>query len=484
MTASGPPKDPHVGTVVMGKYAVLTKLGEGGMGRIYEAENASIGRRVALKILNPAFATNEEAGRRFALEARAAAQIGHPNIIDVLDMGRTEEGVPVIVMERLEGEDLLALIGRAAPMRPALAIDIAQQVLGGLGAAHAVGIVHRDLKPENVFLTRKGQRTEFVKILDFGVALFHSASDARSSRITRDGSVVGTPAYMSPEQAAGATDVDRRTDVYAVGVLLYEMLAGRLPYDGKSYNEIIVAIASRDPAPLAEVAGWIPSDLAAVVARAMARDPSGRFQTAHELSAALDPFVDAIEIEVPASLPVRPSIPGLAIPRENAPTMDAPVPLPTPAIGPRPRRVGLYALAAAVAAAGVVSAIALGGSSGDATPRARPAPRAARTNEPARSTAPEARLVSLDVSSNVAGARVLLDGREMGTTPLHSVVAEDDGAHVLRVEAEGHVASERTVPLAAPVQLVVDLSPVAPAAPAKGARKGRKRGLIFDEDVY
>ncbi|MBI2897316.1 MAG: serine/threonine protein kinase [Deltaproteobacteria bacterium] len=526
-----------VGKIISGKYLVLGRLGTGGMGTIYDCENVAVGRKVALKVLNPLHKARAEAVGRFEREARAAARIGHPNIIDVLDLGRTDDGVPYIVMERLSGEDLFALLDRSGPLQPALAIDIIGQVLGALGAAHAAGIVHRDLKPDNVFLARRGPRADFVKVLDFGVAKFHDAALGETRRLTRDGSVLGTPSYMSPEQAAGSRDIDARSDLYSVGALLYEMLSGTLAYEGENYNEVIAAIITREPRPLREVAPWVTEGLAAVISRAMARDPNARFQTAAELQAALEPYSDVMELEVPDaagssgrwSPGQKASMPTMDLPGEPAPgapgtpssSMIRAIPVVDQMVvgeeaaedidrGGR-RRVAFVAI-------GAVSVLAIGLGALLLT-RADEGPSDARADEPGGRGSvapPAAQSISVEVESNAVGARVLLDGRALGVTPLHRPVPRADGDHVLRLEAAGFESTERSIPLASDLHLVIDLRrseapppaappPAAPSPPAsldKGpARPGRGRPagrplevpgggrppakrLIFDDNVY
>jgi serine/threonine-protein kinase len=478
----------RVGAVLSGKYRVLKELGAGGMGTVYLAEHVEIGRRVAVKVLNSAFAGQSDAVNRFQREARAAAQIGHPNIVEILDMGRTDEGVPYMVMELLEGEDLLKLMGRTGRIPPGQAVDIVVQVLSAIGVAHAIGIIHRDLKPENVFLARRGARTDFVKVLDFGVAKFHDAISSTSGRLTRDGTLVGTPAYMSPEQARGSKKVDARSDLYAVGVVMYEMLSSRLPHSGESYNEMIVAIAGTEPPGLSTVAPWVPPGLSKVVARAMARDPDARFQTASQMSDALQPFVEAVEIDVPLATGTPPVVPAPTVAIEARPSMSTAVQT-TSSRARLPLVAAAAALVLVVAGAGAYWALAptdgaAHAEDASASPLVVPSPPVLAA-PPA--TAAPAGVVSLDVESNAPGARVLLDGEPVGVAPLHSVVPERGGMHVLRVEAEGFAPAERTVPLSGPVRISIDLQPLGGPAPApakRAKRPGKAPGLLYDEDVY
>ncbi len=493
-------QDERLGTLLSAKYRLDRVLGVGGMGTVYAAENVAIGRPVAVKVLAATYANHPHALARFAREARAAARIGHPNIVDVLDMGSTDDGLPYIVLERLEGQDLHARLSRTGPLDPALAVDTACQVLSGLGAAHAAGIVHRDLKPENVFLTPRGSRLDFVKILDFGVAKFHDALEASAVRMTRDGTILGTPGYMSPEQAVGSTAVDARSDLYSVGVLLYEMLSGELPYPGQNYNEVIVAIAMSDPRALREIAPQVPVGLASIVARAMSRAPADRFQTAAEFKDALDPFGEVLDVEVTdgngkpfgriSILSPIPTPPDFVRPAAR-PTPDRGI-LPTitatnPSMSPRrSRRSGWIALgvSAIVVASGLWIARGTQRSANARTTAPLPTTTQQASENPAPLPVP--RLVSVDISSTVAGARVLLDGRPLGDAPVHTAVAATNDIHIVRVEADGFDPAERRVSIEGPVQLVVDpIAQAAAQAPETARpRRNRRPGLVFDENVY
>src|SRR5688572_15931949 len=240
------------GSMLSNKYQLLRRRGVGGMGNVYEARNTLIDRKVAIKVLHRIAAGKVAGARRFHREAIAAARTRHPNIVDVYDMGHTPDGRPYLVMELLEGEDLHAVLGHSRRLFVEISLAIIDQVLAGLGAAHRAGIVHRDLKPENVFLTEDQEDCPRVKLLDFGAAQLDDADGSRS-RLTREGAVVGTPWYMAPEQAVGRP-VDHRADLYAAGVLLFEMLSGRLPHPSRTRREAMVAVASQAPVRLETVA--------------------------------------------------------------------------------------------------------------------------------------------------------------------------------------------------------------------------------------
>jgi serine/threonine protein kinase len=276
------------GTRVAGRYRIIRKLGAGGMGAVYEAVQEAISRKVALKVLLPAYAENPEAVARFHREAQAAASLGHPNIVSVTDFG-ADNGVVFLVMELLVGESLASAIERGPSLAPGRAAWIASQVLSALSVAHQAGIVHRDMKPDNVFLTEVSGMNDVVKLLDFGIARFTEQS--KDSKLTHTGAVLGTPMYMSPEQARGRA-VDHRTDLYSVGAILYEMLTGRLPFAAENVHALLFAILEDTPTPISSLRSDVSPGLVAVVERAMAKDASARFQTAEEFRAALDPYVD------------------------------------------------------------------------------------------------------------------------------------------------------------------------------------------------
>jgi serine/threonine protein kinase len=334
------------GARIAGRYRVVRKLGMGGMGSVYEAVQESLGRRVALKVLHPTFAHNAELIARFHREAQAAAQLGHPNIVSVTDFGAGAEAV-FLVMELLSGASLATVITREGWLAPGRAAWIATQALSALARAHAAGIVHRDMKPDNLFLTEVSGVRDVVKVLDFGIARF--IEEGPNSKLTSAGAVLGTPSYMAPEQAKGRP-VDARADVYAVGVMLYEMLTGRLPFQATNYHALLFAILEETPPSIHAARGDVPAGLVAVVERAMARDADARFQSADEMIVALEPFVDrdgAIASVRPPRDPRAlsgPTVPDASGHASSAVTsMDTmvgaaptPTPAPTPAPAPAP----------------------------------------------------------------------------------------------------------------------------------------------------
>lgn len=277
------------GDVIDGKYRILRLLGEGGMGSVYEGENVKIHRKVAIKTLLAAVAGNADVIGRFEREATAAGRIGNPHILEVLDLGEMKDGDRYLVMELLDGEPLSNRIERQGRLSPAELAPLAVQVLEGLGAAHAAGIIHRDLKPDNIFLLKNHVGIkDYVKIIDFGISKFQPLSgDSEGMSMTRTGAVMGTPYYMSPEQASGSRDADLRTDLYALGVILYQAVTGQVPFDAPTFNQLLFKIVLSEPPPVQSVVPEIDEAFASIIARSMARDINARFQTSKEFADAL-----------------------------------------------------------------------------------------------------------------------------------------------------------------------------------------------------
>ena len=270
--------DTLINTLFDGRYRILRKLGTGGMANVYLAEDEVLGRRVAIKILNDRHAGDDQFVERFRREAKNAASLSHPNIVSIYDRGEAE-GTYYIAMEYLDGRSLKELIVARGPAPIHLAIDYARQILAAIRFAHRHGIVHRDIKPHNVLVDAEGR----VKVTDFGIAR------AGTSQMTEAGSIVGTAQYLSPEQARG-TDVDQRSDVYSLGIVLYELLTGTVPFNGDTPVEIAMKHLSAVPEPPSTRRPDVPRDLDLIVMRALAKDPAGRYQSAEEMDADLERF--------------------------------------------------------------------------------------------------------------------------------------------------------------------------------------------------
>ncbi len=278
------------GQIIDGKYRIVRLLGTGGMGAVYEGENIRIRRRVAIKMLHGSVSSQPDVIRRFEQEAQAAALVGSDHICEVLDLGMLADETRYMVMEYLEGDTLSGLIKRNGRLKPPQSIPILVQILDALGAAHAAGIIHRDLKPDNVFiLPQKSGVQNFVKILDFGVSKFSQLS-GESMNVTRAGAVVGTPYYMSPEQARGSSAIDQRTDIYAIGVLLYQATTGQVPYQAETFNELLFKIVLEVAPPPQTYVPDIDPEFAGIIQCAMSREPDQRFQTCAQFRDALLQF--------------------------------------------------------------------------------------------------------------------------------------------------------------------------------------------------
>jgi serine/threonine-protein kinase len=280
-----------IGEVIDGKYQITRLLGQGGMGAVYHAQHRGTGRRVAVKVITGNLANNPVLVARFEREARAAGVIETQHIVQVLDSGAdAARGLPYLVMEFLVGEDLQQLIRRIGPLPPEVAVRIVAQACLGLQRAHEAGVVHRDIKPANLFLAKREEGEILVKLLDFGIAkvMMEELGPSEGGGLTRTGSMLGSPLYMSPEQAKGLKDIDHRTDLWSLGAVLYEALCGRSPHGHiTTLGQIILAICNHPPTPIQDMAPWVPAGVAAVVNGALQIDRAARFQSAAAMLNAL-----------------------------------------------------------------------------------------------------------------------------------------------------------------------------------------------------
>jgi eukaryotic-like serine/threonine-protein kinase len=426
-----------IGFVLDDRYAIVREIGRGGMGVVYEAEHTELAKRVAIKVLLDKYAQDDEAIVRFKREALAASRIGSPHIIDVSHIGTAPDGRPFVVMELLEGESLASLLKRTGPMDAARAVHIMRQVLRAVGSAHTKGIVHRDLKPDNIFIVNRPAQDDFVKLLDFGISKFLETNEfSIKTKLTTTGAVMGTPLYMAPEQAMGAP-IAPSVDIYACGVILYEVLAGRPPFVDGNYNMIVAQLLTAKPPRLDDFRKKLPKQVVHAVHRALDKEPAARFPTAEAFLAAL-----------PAEAPVDAS---------GAP--------PEPA-----KRSVLPMIAGAMV---VLAGVAIGAAVMVLRGDAKPTPTSTQTipAPPAPSPPPvPAASGILEIKTVPANAQVKLDGRDAGATPIEVVVKP--GRHMLHVEAPGYIGidadqdvreNERT---SATFALVPEPVPVVPATAA------------------
>lgn len=284
--------DALVGTTLDERYQIVRRIGAGGMGSVYEAQHAGTGRRVAIKVISTGdFTKDAQLVGRFQREAKAAGAIDTEHICQVLDTGTDpNSGLPYMVMEFMTGEDVAQLFNKVGVVSPELALKIVGQACLGLSKAHAAHVIHRDIKPANLFLAKRDGDAILVKVLDFGIAKvkMEHASEVGDAGLTRTGTMLGSPLYMSPEQARGSKSIDHRADIWSLGVVLYQALSGRTPYHHiDALGELIIAICSEPPRPVQDFAPWVPKEVAGIVHKALRADAAERYQTASEMFEAI-----------------------------------------------------------------------------------------------------------------------------------------------------------------------------------------------------
>ena len=430
--------DAYVGKTIDGRYLVERVLGEGGMGIVYAGRHKVIDKRVAIKVLRGEMAQDKELLDRFLQEARAASAIGNPHIVDISDFGQLPDGSTYFVMELLDGKSLSEVITDAqGPVPVPRVVHIAKQIAQGLGAAHAANIDHRDLKPDNVMLINRGTEKDFAKVLDFGIAKVGSAT----TRMTRAGSVFGTPHYMSPEQAAGAA-VDHRTDIYALGVILYELASGQVPFDADNFMGILTQHMYKSPVPIRALVPGVdePPGLDAIVLKALSKKAEGRYGTMDELIADLDKLERGLLPDAVHEMMARSG--GFNVPADYFRSSAMPAPVPgSPAT--RAPRWPLFAVIAAVATIVGIIAVVLttrsSGGSANATPSSTVpaavtttvpiAPPPTATLAPPPSAAPAMHEVLVSVIPT--DATLTRNGKDLGSSPVALHLAEGESTTVV-----------------------------------------------------
>jgi serine/threonine protein kinase len=484
----------------IGNYRVTSLLGEGGMGVVYLAQHPVFGRKVAIKLLHAVLARDPDIVARFFNEARAIHMVAHENIVEILDFGQTADGQPYFIMEYLSGESLTEAIARG-PMTPEQVEAIGVQMCRALGAAHAKGIVHRDLKPHNVQLVIKADGALQVKILDFGVAKILASPDGASSVKTRTGSLMGTPLYMSPEQCKGAGILDHRTDIYSLGVILFEMISGRPPFNAEGVGELFAKHMLEDPPQLLDFAPNAPAHVAAAVMKSLAKDPAARFQTMEDFRKAL---VGEVKVTAPPasaggmrrlSTPAANTMAQTVSSRATTSTLSSASSEIEDELAIKPKRTKLFAAVGGGAALLAVGYLAF--FKEKAPPIAPPVATTTTTVKPSPPQTvppPAKKTVTIRFEADPAGTHVFRkkDDKDLGVVPVEIQLAKDaaktgpDGlAYVLRLP--GYKERPLTADVNTDRTFHVSLEKAPPAVDAKKKQPGgrhvtRPRRNPVDED--
>jgi eukaryotic-like serine/threonine-protein kinase len=473
----------------IGNYLIKSKLGEGGMGAVYLGEHPLIGKRVAVKVLLEELASKEDIVSRFFNEAKAVNDIGHNNIVDIVDFGKMKgdrgEDIVYFVMEFLDGESLSARLRRTG-LSFQETLHVMVQACSALSASHAKGIVHRDLKPENLYLCPRGGDKNFVKLLDFGIAKL--TGDTSQSHKTRTGLVIGTPAYMSPEQCEGKGLIDHRSDVYSLGVMMYELLTGRVPFPGEGFGEILVAHLTRQPDPPSSVNPDVTPELEAIVMHAIEKDRNRRFQTMDEFLAAVqnpaahlqawNPLPGYTPTGYTGTTPIVGSGPARQTGQGGGNTGQK-----GPITGMSPRPTTLSGAAAEVAdtparkskaplfaVAGVVVVLAVGGGifalKGKGDNKPANTPPVVITPPPDKPK--EAENIAVKVTTDPPGARIFradTGGYEDGKTPITLTIKKGSPSFDIQIKLEGHKSVTKTIATEKDAALLFSLESDAPVQP-------------------
>ncbi|MFN0252219.1 MAG: protein kinase domain-containing protein [Kofleriaceae bacterium] len=474
------PRQLEPGTMLDGKYRIESLIAVGGMGAVYLGTHTALRKRVAIKVLNPQL-NNPQMVERFHREAITASQIGHEGIAQVTDIGTSAENEPFLVMEYLEGESLAARIRNSGVLAVEIAAELACSILSPLGAAHAAGIVHRDLKPDNVFLVRQS-RGEMVKLLDFGISRAQGLDG--EFRLTTTGLVLGTPFYMSPEQARGDADITPAADLYALGVILYEMLVGRVPINADNYNQLMYKVMTGDYVPPRTLRPEIPVELEQIILATMSIEATDRPSSAAALEHALLPFCRSTfrdhtieRISAPRLVnrttppPMASSTPSQSLGTDR--TMQAASAPPAPplalepaaAASPTKSKAPLFGALLVVLLGGIVGVV-LVSREGTKTetpvatteppvstetkstaakpeePAAKPEEPAAKPEEPAAKP-DEPKNITLKFTLDPPDAQIFLD--DLAQPPGEITVPADGQKHQLKIVAKNYVTHEETI---------------------------------------
>ncbi|MDI1477245.1 serine/threonine-protein kinase [Polyangium sp. y55x31] len=514
-----------VGEVIAGKYRIEREIGRGGMGLVLLATHVDLEQPVAVKVLHEDSAYDADAIARFIREARAAGKIQSDHVARVMDAGVLPEGGAYIVMELLDGKDLADVLRDQGPLDVSVAVGHVLEACDAVAAAHAVGIVHRDLKPANLFLARKPDETEIVKVLDFGVSKMSLPSTPSSpSSLTQSGQIFGSPSYMAPEQLRSAADVDARADIWSLGVVLYELVTGCLPFPARTMADMMAAVVRDPPQPLAQVRADAPPALEAILVRCLEKEPSDRYTTVGELARALAPFAPGREALVARieRVSARSAAAGGGVPSLPAPASmrvdvvaageagatplggNAEAPQDNTSESPLARSLGsgrvsslsgrsprwVLAIAVALAAAIGLAVTLSHRAPAVMTPASTRAPEPPPAAAPAESaqvlpvvaqasaTPSAARVeVTINVSSAPKGTHVYRGAELIGTVPGPLVLARGEAPIELRFVADGHTPAEITVVPDVDRVLAVDLKPTksTPRTPKAGT-KGKVPG--------
>ena len=476
-----------VGQILADRYRVVRLIGEGGMGQVYEAQHVNINKRFALKLLRPEIVSNAEAVARFRQEAWASSSIGHENIIEIEDFATLPTGAVYLAMEFLDGQPL------SERMRPgddpALTfgekLDVMLQVSSGLAAAHDKGIVHRDMKPENIFLAQKYGRP-LVKILDFGIAKVSGAEGNRS--LTRTGTIFGTPHYMSPEQALGKP-LDHRADIYSVGVIMYELFTGKVPFEAESFMGILTKHITTQPTPPRQAAPDrdISPTIEAVILRALAKEPEERYQTMNEMATELAAIAAEVAPEVLQPRPSSQALAQISKPLSAVMPSRTATPMPRPPSGkqpqaldetrphPKKKSAAPYFAVAAILVAAAAGAVVYVTHAPAPAPAPTPPPVAVvQPPKPAEPTPPPPPAVEeVIVDSVPPGAKIYVDDVAIADTP-ETVKVDKGKTKLIVLKKDGFVDQHETVDPEKTHKLLVRLERVKkPAVAQKGGKPSK-----------